>query len=267
MDEAPNHSSADPPSALPAETMDPLSRERVPGSPHAAGVVLVSGESTAFAPGLHKAYLPLLGRSLMSWALRALAATKEIGPLLLVVPPEDYQTARRLVAREADGLPVEIVLGRETRQESQLLALRHLAGRIDTGAVDVVVIHDVTRPLASSTLTAGVIHAARMFGGAIPGLLADDLVKADADDMVIGSPQRLLRPQTPQAFEARSMLAAFEAAARDSFVGADTMSCITRFSSVKSRWVTGDTLNLEITHPQDLFRAEHLLTSTGYVLP
>jgi 2-C-methyl-D-erythritol 4-phosphate cytidylyltransferase len=219
------------------------------------------------APGQHRAYIPLLGRSLVSWALRALAAAEEIGPLVLVIPPEDHQMARRIVRREADDLPVEIVLGGETRQESQLFALRRLAGRIDTGAVDIVVVHDLTRPLASSTLTAGVIHTARMFGGAIPCVPADDLVEVDDDDMVTGSSQRLLRPQTPQAFEARSMLAAFEAAARDSFVGADTMSCVTLFSSVKSRWLMGDARNLEITHPQDVFRAEHMLTGIGYVVP
>lgn len=238
-----------------------------PTGPRAAGVVLASGSGSRFGAGQNKAYLPLAGRSVASWALRSLAAAPEIGPLLLVARDEDHRHAQRVLQREADGREVELVTGGATRQESELNALRHLAGRIDAGAVDIVVMHDGARPLASSNLTAGVIHAARQHGGAIPAIPADDIAEVtDAGSTVGGVLPGLVRAQTPQAFAAGDLLNAYEAAARAGFVGTDTASCIEQFSDVTVRWIFGEPHNVKITYAEDLFLAEQILAGSGYRL-
>ncbi|GAA4705514.1 IspD/TarI family cytidylyltransferase [Phytohabitans rumicis] len=233
----------------------------------AAGVVLAGGSGARFRAEQNKAYLPLAGRSLASWSLRSLAATPDIGALVLVARQEDHRTARWIVEREVDDREVEVVWGGATRQESELNALRHLAGRIDAGEIDVVVIHDAARPLASPTLTAGVIHLAREHGGAIPCVPGEDLVEVDGDGAVTGTHlRRLVRAQTPQAFAAEPLLTSYEAAARAGFVGTDTSSCLERFSTVKVHWLMGEAVNLKITYPQDLFLAEQILATAEYDL-
>src|SRR5699024_6663517 len=81
------------------------------------------------------------GRSIASWGLNTLGSVEGVGLLVFVVRPEDLEHARFVAGRETDHR-LEIITGGDTRQESELLALRHLADRIDSGAVDTVLIHD-----------------------------------------------------------------------------------------------------------------------------
>ena len=74
-----------------------------------------------------------------------------------------------------------------------------------------VAIHDGARPLASPDLFAAVLAAAREHGGAmpgraaVPGLVDRDLAAVDGE---------LVGVQTPQAFRAAPLLAAYRSARR-----------------------------------------------------
>ncbi|TNC29477.1 2-C-methyl-D-erythritol 4-phosphate cytidylyltransferase [Amycolatopsis alkalitolerans] len=232
----------------------------------AAAVVLASGAGTRVGAGVNKVFLPLAGRRVVSWSLEAFARVEAIGPLLLVARPEDGDLVRWVLDREVNGPVVEVVHGGRTRQESELRALRHLAERIDRGAVDMVLIHDGARPLVSPALIAGVLHEAREHGGAIPGLPARDIVAVAPDGAALGArpSASLVLAQTPQAFRAAPLLEAYEAAAREGFDGTDTSSVMERFSSVPVRWIRGEQENLKVTYPRDLVVAEHVLASVDY---
>ena len=72
--------------------------------------------------------------------------------------------------------------------------------------------------------------------------------------------------QTPQAFLAAPLLAAYRQAAADGFVGTDTASCIERYTDLPVRCVPGDAGNIKITFPDDLFLAERLLAKADWDL-
>lgn len=227
------------------------------GRATAAGVVLAGGSGTRMGASMNKAYLPLAGRRLVSWSLAAFGRVPEVGVLVLVVRPEDDDLVESVLATV--DAPVELVRGGTTRQESELMALRHLAPRVHDGTVDAVLLHDAARPLVSPALITGVLLAAREHGGAIPGLPADDLVPV-AGETVTGPPlDAAIRVQTPQGFLAAPLLDAYERAAREHFVGTDTASCMERYSRVAVRWVPGEEHNLKITYPHDMTIAEQLL--------
>ncbi|MBN6041800.1 2-C-methyl-D-erythritol 4-phosphate cytidylyltransferase [Amycolatopsis sp. 195334CR] len=226
----------------------------------AAGVVLASGSGSRVGAELNKVYLPLAGRRLVRWSLDAFARLPEFGVLVLVIRPEDEEFAREVVG----DLDVDLVHGGASRQGSELCALRHLATRIDAGEVDTVLIHDGARPLASDGLITAVLKAAREFGGAVPGLAADDVVIATEDGTGYGGAlDGAVRVQTPQGFLAGPLLAAYEQADREGFIGTDTASCMERFSSLPVHWVPGEERNLKVTYPHDLRVVEHLLRETG----
>ncbi|WP_291417802.1 2-C-methyl-D-erythritol 4-phosphate cytidylyltransferase [Actinophytocola sp.] len=237
--------------------------------PHAAGVVLAAGSGARMGADTNKVYLPLAGRRVVSWSLEAFSRVPEIGVLVLVARAEDRRLVEWVLDRELDGVPVEVVNGGATRQESELRALRWLASRIDDGAVDTVLLHDAARPLVSPTLIADVLHAAREHGGAIPGLPAEDLVAvavAGGVGEIVGeqSLEGAIRVQTPQGFRAPALLDAYEQAAREQFLGTDTSSCMERYSSLPVRWVRGEQHNFKITYPHDLSVAEHFLAASEY---
>ena len=232
----------------------------------AAGVVLAGGSGTRVGAGINKAFLPLAGRSIAGWGLNTLAAVEGIGILVFVVRPDDLEHARFVDSRETEH-PLEIITGGETRQESELLALRHLADRIDSGAVDTVLIHDAARPLVSHGLVSAVLHAARESGGAVPGIPALDIASAGpGQTLAAGTDLRKesrVRVQTPQGFHAATILNAYEAAARDGFVGTDTASCAEEYTDIPVTWVRGEETNFKITYAQDLLLAQDVVSALG----
>jgi 2-C-methyl-D-erythritol 4-phosphate cytidylyltransferase len=226
----------------------------------AAGVVLASGSGTRVGAEVNKVYLPLAGRRVVGWSLAALARVADVGVIVLVIRPEDRSLADEVLADgPLAGTPVEIVHGGATRQESELMALRHLADRIGSGRIDAILIHDAARPLVSSALATSVLRAVREFGGAVPGLPRDDLVPVAHDVVADGPLARAVTVQTPQGFPAAPLLHAYERAAADGFVGTDTAACMARYSNVPTRCIAGDERNIKITYPYDIAIAERLL--------
>ncbi|PMC75678.1 2-C-methyl-D-erythritol 4-phosphate cytidylyltransferase [Brachybacterium sp. UMB0905] len=230
----------------------------------AAAVVLAGGSGTRVGAGINKAFLQLSGRSIAAWGLNTLATVQGVGLLVFVVRPEDLEHARFVATRETE-CPLEIIPGGSTRQESELLALRHLADRIDSGAVDTVLIHDAARPLVSHGLASAVLHAARESGGAVPGIPAEDLVGIAPGERLapgVGN-ETMVRVQTPQGFRASPILDAYEAAARDGFVGTDTASCAEQYTDIPVTWVRGEETNFKITYAQDLLLAQDVVAALG----
>jgi len=228
-----------------------------------AGIVLAAGSGTRVGHGRSKAYLPLAGRTMLVWGLETLRGAG-VERLVLAVRPEDVALAREVLHRELPGAVVDLVNGGATRHESEHRALAHLAGDIRGGAIDVVLIHDAARPLASAALTERVLAAALSSGAAVPGVPVENVLAVDpAGRLAAADGERLVSIQTPQAFRAGPLLTAYEAAARTGFAGTDTAACVERYTDLELVVVPGEPGNLKITYPDDLLIAERLLARAG----
>jgi 2-C-methyl-D-erythritol 4-phosphate cytidylyltransferase len=227
----------------------------------AAFVVLAGGSGTRVGSELNKVYLPLAGRPVISWSLSWATQVPEVGRVVLVIRPQDEQTAAEAV--EVAGLTgvVEVITGGVTRHRSEQAALDHLSWPICAGSIDVVVIHDGARPLAGAPLLQQVIQAAAAHGGAVPTLPEDTAWPVDAVGRLHppASAQGLHRVQTPQAFRAGPLLEAYAAAMRNGTEGADTSAALEGVDGVTVVAVPGRPENLKVTFADDLIRAEQLL--------
>jgi 2-C-methyl-D-erythritol 4-phosphate cytidylyltransferase len=140
--------------------------------------------------------------------------------------------------------------------------LRYLADDIDSGAVDVVLIHDAARPLAGHDMFVTALSFAREFGGAIPAVTIPDVVRHGPNG-IEASGSGLVRVQTPQAFRAQPLLRAYRAAAAEAFEGTDTSSCIEKYTDEQVRTFPGGAGNLKVTYAQDVAVADRLLSRSG----
>jgi 2-C-methyl-D-erythritol 4-phosphate cytidylyltransferase len=227
--------------------------------PEAVGVVLAAGMGTRVGADGNKAYLPLAGRSMVSWSVRAVVETPDINRTVLVYRRGERATAERMLADEVASATVELVEGGDTRHGSEFNVLRHLADDIESGAVDVVLIHDAARPLAGVHLMRSAVATAREFGGAIPGLSPGDVLREAQDGSLAPVGGTLARVQTPQAFRAAPLLAAYRAAEAEGFDGTDTSACVQRFADVDVHVFDGAASNFKVTFPHDVEVAAHLL--------
>jgi 2-C-methyl-D-erythritol 4-phosphate cytidylyltransferase len=227
---------------------------------YAVGVVLAAGLGTRVGADGNKAYLPLAGRSMVAWSLNTMTRVPQIARSVLVYRRGERDIAHHTVAAELPGAMVELVEGGDSRHASEVNVLGYLADDIESGRVDVVLIHDAARPLADGDMFVTALSVAREFGGAIPALTVPDVVQQGSGGAEptsgIGT---LVRVQTPQAFRARPLLRAYRAAAADGFEGTDTSSCVEKYTDVVVHTFPGHEGNLKVTYPPDLDIAGRLL--------
>ncbi|MDT7765067.1 MAG: 2-C-methyl-D-erythritol 4-phosphate cytidylyltransferase [Mycobacterium sp.] len=229
-----------------------------PPGAYAVGVVLAAGLGTRVGADGNKAYLPLAGRSMVGWSLQAVTQVPEIARTLLVYRRGERDLAGDTVTAELPAVTAELVEGGDTRHASEFNVLRYLAADIESGAVDVVLIHDAARPLAGPDMFVTALSVAREFGGAIPALTIPEVV-VHGPGGVESRGGDLVRVQTPQAFRARPLLHAYRAAAAAGFEGTDTSSCIEKYTDEQVRTFPGYEAILKVTYPHDVALAGCLL--------
>lgn len=229
--------------------------------------MLAAGDGRRAGGQTNKVLLPLAGRRVFTWSIRWARELAEVRRTVLVVREQDRESVDLALAREVGPPEVTVITGGDSRHESEWQALQALSASIEAGEIDVVLIHDAARPLASTALFADVIAAAATYGGAIPVRDQGNLVALDPHQPTPDSTaDRIAAVQTPQAFRAAPLLDAYRAADADGFVGTDTASCMERYTDVPVRAVTGDAGNIKITFPEDLFLAERLLAKANWDL-
>ena len=222
-----------------------------------AVVVLAAGSGTRVGAEVNKVLLPLGDVPVVAWSVRDALALPDVRRLVLVVRPDDRTAVEAAVAPHLGEHEVMVVNGGATRHRSEWAAVRVLADDIESGAVDVVVVHDAARPLAGVDLWRAVVDTAREVGGAIPvapvtGLLHVDLTAVSEEAGAV---------QTPQAFRATDLLTSYRAAAEDGFEGTDTSACVAAYAGVPVAAVVSTSLNLKVTFPEDVALAAGLSPS------
>lgn len=260
--------------------------DSAPRNPVTAVIVVAAGSGTRLGYGMPKAMVPLGGDSILTHALRGVAASGLAEQICIAIPPGDRELRALCAAFEQEltaerghaGSPgesaqlpvVTVVDGGASRAESVRAALAELLP-----ATEAVLVHDAARALTPE----GVFHrvSRALAAGAlavIPVIPVVDTVKtvapttgdgaAIAPELVTGTAARetLRAVQTPQGFELGTLRRAHEAAegfdaGQAAAVTDDAM--LVELLGVPVHAVRGASQSLKITTPLDLIIAEGLL--------
>jgi len=225
----------------------------------AAVILVAAGDGRRVGGTTNKVLLPLAGAPVFVWSLRSVEMLDYPAQVVVVVRDQDRGVVERDLARHFPKRDFAVVTGGATRHASEWNGLCAIANGVDAGEIDVVAIHDAARPLAGPSMFNTVVGLAASRGGTLPMREQPTLVLREATSApsVQG---RLVGVQTPQAFQARPLLAAYRQAARDGYVGTDTAACVQRYTDLSISALPGPARNMKITHPEDLALAERLLS-------
>ena len=234
----------------------------------AAVVILAAGSGARVGAAVNKVLLPLGEAPVLAWSVRDALTLDDVRRVVVVVRPGEEDAVSAALAPHLGEGEVLLVPGGATRHASEHAALGVLAAEIDTGVLDVVVVHDGARPLAGAALFTATIAAARRSGGAVPTVALGHLLPADPHGDRHGDQHGDLHGdlhgvQTPQAFRAGPLLAAYRQAADDGFEGTDTASCLERYADVEVVAVPGSSRNVKITYAEDLPAVARLASAAG----
>lgn len=222
-------------------------------TPLTAVIVPAAGRGERLGPGAPKALRTLAGQPILLHAVRNLATARDVDIIVVAVPEDAVEESRAMLA--GIELPITIVSGGDTRQDSVARALLALPPE-----VDVVLVHDAARPLVPADVVDRVAAAVRAGAQAvIPTLGVVDTIKEVDDDGVVRTTldrARLRAVQTPQGFD-RDVLQQAHAAS-DGGDATDDAGMVERMG-VSVRTVPGHEEAFKITRPLDLVLAEAIL--------
>ena len=209
-----------------------------------AAIIVAAGRGTRAGGDVPKQWQTLAGVPVVAHALARFLAHPGIGRTVLVIHPAD-----RVLAEALPGGP-EIVHGGKDRAASVRAALEHLAH----APPEAVLIHDGARPFVSDALIGRMIAALGYGVAAAPALRMTDALWRSAGPVVAGVQDRtnLWRAQTPQAFGFAPILDAH----RVHPGGAADDVEVARAAGLDVQVVEGEDVNVKLTLPGDLARAE-----------
>ncbi len=251
-------------------------------------IILVAGGSGARF-GSFKQFADISGKTVLEWSLKAALS---ITPNLVVVLPhqaKDSKTKNQAAkapkgSTSADNLqdfledanppwnteswnteflknakPIKdakeifATTGGTTRSESVRAGLKKIESMGKLESAEIILIHDVVRPLADRKIFSAVIEAVQNGAdAAVPAISANDTVHTTSSEIL--DRQSLLLLQTPQAFKAEVI---YEIHKSNPEATDDVSLCIK--ANKKVEYIKGSSQNLKITTAEDLPIAEALL--------
>lgn len=219
--------------------------------PSVAAVIPAGGVGTRFGGRTPKQFLRFGATPILAATVRHFAAHPAVRAVVVAAPGPHVARTRRILAPFARQVPLTVVAGGRTRQDSVWLALQ-----ATPEDAEIVVVHDAVRPLITRRLIDAVVAAAAEAGAAICALPIAETVKRVRGELVEATLDRseLWAVQTPQAFRADLLREAHEKARRDGVVGTDEAMLVERLGH-PVRVVRGLVENVKITTPEDLRRA------------
>ena len=212
-------------------------------------LIVAAGRGERLGGELPKQYRPLGGKPVLRWAVEALAGHPSIDQVRVVIGEGQDQMALDALS----GLSVgDLIRGGVERSDSVLNGLK----AIGDGAV---LVHDAARPFCPPAVVDRLLAALDGNDGAVPVLpVADTLALGDT---VLDSPvdrKRMLRVQTPQAFQVEDLIYAYAEAGRGSPTDESTVMLT---AGLKVAAVEGDSMLEKLTTPGDWDRAEAIVAS------
>lgn len=250
--------------------------------------VIVAAGSARRMGGINKQYAELAGMPVLARSVAAFDNDPFVDEIVIVARSGEEDRCRRdIVEKYGFSRVSAVVPGGAERHDSVRSALGVVfggaagreagscgsevsdggGGRDDGRDVGLVLVHDGARPLVPRTVIDAVIDGCAARGAAIPAVSVKDTIKqihlSDSRAVVSFTPERsLLRAvQTPQGFDAALLMRAYDACAPDTAVTDD--ASLVEALGAPVYIVDGDEMNIKITTPSDLGRAEQLLNGSS----
>jgi 2-C-methyl-D-erythritol 4-phosphate cytidylyltransferase len=211
------------------------------------------------AAAVPKQYLPLAGRTVIEWSLAPFLRQQRTSGIVVVLAESDSRWSQTALAGHAK---IITTIGGAERMNSVLAGLQALETR--ASARDWVLVHDAARPCLSSADLDRLVNELSDddVGGLLAAPVVDTLKRADDQQRVDQTVPRekLWRALTPQMFRFELLRRALQNAVDNCVAVTDEAQAVEALG-LRPKLIAGDADNVKITLPEDLPRAERILTS------
>ena len=219
-------------------------------------IIVAAGKSIRLKDRLPKQFLEIANKPILAHTVEKFERCDLVDGILMVVP-EDYlgYCSTEVVDRFDFRKINKIISGGEERHDSVYNGLLAIPNN-----TSIVLVHDGVRPFISVSKIEESINLCKEYKAVILALPVKETIKRVEDDYVVTTLNRenIWTVQTPQAFDYKLLLDAYQKAKEYGFVGTDDSSLVERIG-VKIRVLEGEENNIKITTKEDLILAEQIL--------
>jgi 2-C-methyl-D-erythritol 4-phosphate cytidylyltransferase len=212
-------------------------------------IIPAAGSGTRFGADVPKQFVALHGIPIIVRTLQVFEETERVESVIIAASQDFHEHLRALQSEYGLKKIAALVEGGKERQNSIMNALQTSICQ----ASDVVLVHDAVRPLITPDFITSIAEAAWQHGAAIPGLVPKETIKECSEAGVVRTTHersRLRAIQTPQGFRREIIVAAYNKAHNEGFLGTDDASVV-EFAGFPVRILPGMEENMKITTPLD----------------
>lgn len=215
-----------------------------------SAIIAAAGKGRRMGADIPKLEIELEGKAIISYTIEIFEKLDFIDEIILVSSKELVESYKKRYKNKK----IKIVPGGSRRQDSTYNGLKALDPRSN-----IVLSHDGARPFLRVEELIRVVDKALDTGAAILAVPATDTIKEVKDYLVVSTPDRsrLYKVQTPQVFETKVLLEAYER-----FLNIDGLTDDSSFVEKLGRQVAvveGSYDNIKITTKKDLELGRRIL--------
>lgn len=220
-------------------------------------VILAGGTGSRVGMNSPKQLLKVAGKPILEHTVAAFEESAVIDEIIVLMAPGWVPEAVDIVTKAGFRKVSAVLAGGTTRNETTSIALRHVDDRECN-----LLFHDAVRPLVGQRIISDCVAALATYEAVDVAIPSADTIVEVRDDVIgaVLDRERLRRGQTPQAFRASTIRAAYQLAAKDpDFTATDDCSVVLRYlPDVPIYLVEGSQRNIKVTYPIDVFLADQL---------
>jgi len=214
-------------------------------------IIVAGGTGSRMGVQMPKQFILLQGKPVLYYAVHSFLQAYPDTEIILVLPFNYMDAGKEMINSFFPSNKIQITEGGDTRFQSVKNGLALV--KEDS----IIFVHDGVRCLTTPALIRRCYEAATVTGSAIPGIPSKDSIRLLNDrGSEVFNRNNVMLIQTPQTFDSKILLPAFETGYREEFTDEAT---VVEASGVKVSLVEGEENNIKITRPVDLLVAEKIL--------
>ena len=217
------------------------------------GVILAAGDSTRFDAKVNKLFYKVNDKELVLYPVETFLDNNVIDEVLIVSSKSNKLALEKLLTEHQS---VSIILGGNSRQESEYCALQYLQDKATENCL--IVIHDAARSFMSSELLTSLVNIAKEHGSAAPYLDNNKFYDIENDEIVTN--KKIVDIQTPQVYKYKELFECYSYLSKNNITGmVDTTESMFNFNKYETQVIRGEESNLKITYKSDLENFEKVI--------
>lgn len=213
-------------------------------------IIAAAGSGKRLGSDIPKQYLKIAGVPVLVKAVRSFCENSNVDDVLIVANEDYISLCQSLIEEYNLTKVVGIVAGGNERQDSVYRALQAVNEQVPDA--EYVLIHDGARPFVSQETINDVVEAAVRTGAAIACVPVKDSIRQGTSESSCNIERKnLYSVQTPQGFNLKDIMKAYEKAFEDGYYGTDDAGLMERMGK-SPELVSGSYDNIKITTKEDM---------------